>query len=293
MIRVHADDFGINIKQSYRIMECNRLGCLNSISIMANSPNLNETIAALDSKMTCCIHLNFGEGYCCSNPIKIPLLVDEFGRFELSFAQLLIKSLFQKKLREQIKYESMAQIKNVIRFWPDTKKIRIDSHIHYHMIPTVFRGIFDACDELKMDIEYIRWPVEPFWPFLKHPTVWKSVPLENVAKTIVLHFLGLINGPELKHRDLQEKTEIFFGILLSGKMFYSEVNFLWKDYLKIAKRKKKKLEILFHPGGIYEKELYLDSENKGCMSFYYSTNRQREAETIYHLKEGKICEYLL
>lgn len=278
----NADDYGINLQQSDRILFCNRNGCLNGISIMPNSRWLKESIDMLDNTVKVKIHLNFIEGKCCASKEKIPLLVDNEGKFKLSYKDMLILSLiWGKDLRKQVKEECMAQIQRVCQVMEKDYKVGIDSHMHYHMIPVVFRGLYDACMTLDVKIGYIRWPVEPFIPFLKHIEIWRNISCINLVKSILLHIFGIINYPILVKAGWKKKTAVFFGVLFSGRMFYNPVRSVLPEFELYAKRKRKDLEVLFHPGGIYNGEEYLDDKYIG---YYQMKNRSKEGKALIKLR---------
>lgn len=74
MVIYHADDYGINIKQSQRILECHEKGMLNSCSVVPNSPQLKECMYILDENMLVSVHINFVEGICCAILKQFPYL---------------------------------------------------------------------------------------------------------------------------------------------------------------------------------------------------------------------------
>jgi chitin disaccharide deacetylase len=137
----HADDYGICLEQSRRILQTSNLsggfGALNSLSILANSPNFSLCADELErcltssapnsekregglsdsGSATCAstrgdgegdevlqswplrlgVHLNVVEGRPCADVADIPLLVNEKGYFHLGFAHLLFMSLGPKR----------------------------------------------------------------------------------------------------------------------------------------------------------------------------------------------------
>lgn len=279
MILLHADDYGIHPKQAERILSCHTNGCLNSVSALPNSRHLQECMEQLDGTVLCGIHLNFAEGPCCAEKENLSLLTDREGRFRLSFGNMLLLSILHyKKLRKQIKEECTAQIQKLAPYLKNG--IRIDSHRHYHMIPAVFSGICDACREQKLTVAYVRWPAEPLSPYLMHREVWAEIPFQNLMKNICIHILAVINYPALKKAGWKNKTAVFFGMLLTDRMFYEPVKCLLPDFIKYAEQKNKDLEILFHPGGVHPDEGYLDEKYQ---PFYMEKNRQMEAETLQSL----------
>ena len=73
-IEFHADDYGLFPAQSCRILDCYHHGVLNGISIMPNSPCLEECMELVrpvrkDLQLT--IHLNLVEGKALTPAAKL------------------------------------------------------------------------------------------------------------------------------------------------------------------------------------------------------------------------------
>ena len=146
MIEYHADDFGLFPAQSRRIVECCKHGVVNGISVMPNSPYLDECmklVEPLRERLEISVHLNLMEGKSCCLPEQIPLLADEKGIFKVSFLKLLFISFLpvHRQYQEQISKEIHAQIQAVLPYLKG-KPLRLDSHSHYHMIPVVFDALW-------------------------------------------------------------------------------------------------------------------------------------------------------
>ena len=93
-IYFHADDYGVSEAQSARILNCYTDGVLNSMSVIPNTPELEVSLALLDTKDTKnkirrVLHLNFVEGKPVSGAKQVDMLVDDAGLFSVSFIQLL------------------------------------------------------------------------------------------------------------------------------------------------------------------------------------------------------------
>ena len=64
----HADDYGVTIEQSQRILDCWQKGALNSVSVLPNTLVLKEVLQLLDqadpeeTQIRRVLHLNFVEG---------------------------------------------------------------------------------------------------------------------------------------------------------------------------------------------------------------------------------------
>lgn len=282
----HADDFGANREISEHILECYREGALNSLSVLPNSPYLKvcmELLEAYREDIAISLHLNLAEGHCLAEPEQVPDLVDERGMFSASFFKILLRSFTgkRKELKKQIQAEMKAQIRKLL---PYVKELRLDSHQHYHMIPIVLKSIFDAIEELRREgervpeITFIRIPAEPLAPFLKHPKLWSTYRPINLVKNVVLNVLNFMDRRLLSA--YREKTAVFWGILMSGRMDLKRVSILRMDFEKIAKRKRLPLELLCHPGGVEKPDELMDVENKDCVQFYMSEGRKIEKEMM-------------
>lgn len=282
MILFHADDYGLNVQESEKILYCRRHGCLNSVSVMPNSPSLQQCIQMLDGSIKIGVHLNFMEGKCCSKKQDVPLLVDETGMFCLSYAKMLLLSCTQpRRFRRQVTAECIAQIQRVVQLMGTDYRLRIDSHLHCHMIPVVFRSLADACRKLHIDVEYIRWPVEPLLPYLRHRSVWRQILPINLVKNLLLHLFAIINYPVLVKAGWKNKTAVFFGVLFTGRMFFGPVSCVLPEFSKLAGKKNKDLEVLFHPGRIDEKDMHPGTR---FAEFYQSDCRTVESDALVRLK---------
>lgn len=285
----HADDYGANEEISGHILDCISKGALRSLSILPNSPKLSACMKLYekrryefkDKKIHFNIHFNIAEGYPLSKKEDIPLLVNERGAFGISFFKLLLSSFTGKKkeLQRQLINEYSLQLKAVL---PYVDEIRIDSHQHYHMIPVVLSSILKVCEEeagrSNKPITFIRVPAEPLWPFIKHPSVWLTVKPINIIKNFVLNFLNLVDKKML--REYNDRTALFFGILFSGRMDYTRVKRVLRDFIVLTSKKEMPLEVLAHPGGVRDPYDLMDVKNMDCVGFYTSTGRTEEKDML-------------
>lgn len=292
----HADDFGANAEISRHILDCYREGALTSMSVLPNSPYLDacmELFAPYREQIRVSVHFNLAEGPCLSAPREIPWLVDGRGMFAVSFFKVLMLSFTgkRKELKRQIKTEMRAQLERML---PYIDALRLDSHQHYHMIPVVLESILETVSELprtqagkswlasspshRAEIEFIRISAEPLLPFLKYPVFYRTYRPINFVKNIVLNILNGMDGRLLAaYRD---RSAVFFGILLSGRMDLGRVTKLLPSFERIAKRRGLPLEILCHPGGVEKPDGLMDIENKDCAAFYTSPDRKKEKEML-------------
>lgn len=291
----HADDYGVTLEQSKKILSCHTQGALNSISVIPNSPAVRESLQLLDEldpdkKIRRVLHLNFVEGKPLADLRKVSLLVDKEGYFDKSFVQLLKWNLTKKgaereKLKGQLKAEITAQL-DMVTMENNYHISAVDAHQHYHMIPVVLEALLEVLKEKKVQnpevcIREIRIPVDPLGPWFHARDIWHKTPWINFVKW------GILRCFERKTRKrlTQEKIDspVFFGILFTCEMKWDIVQELLPKYISVAEKKQKKLELMFHPGNLEATYELLDSRSKELAEFYMSENRFQEAECLRQL----------
>lgn len=278
-IEFHADDYGMFLNQSHRILDCHTHGKLNGISIMPNGEDLAACMALLgpaQKDLAVTVHLSFWEGHSLS---RQPLVSDEQGNLKGSFGGLLLRSCLpgRRQLRRQLAVEIRSQIGAVTAFLEPGAALRLDGHAHYHMLPVVFDAIMDVIREDGLNVSYIRIPREHMGIYLRH---WKTIhdfaPI-NLVKVAILNLLAWRN--ERKYRTELEKMEQmdFMGVFLSGRMYRDNVEPLLADAAALAAKRGAGLEVLAHPGGVYEPEDLKKLTHPDDVAFLSSEFRKKEA----------------
>lgn len=301
-IYYHADDYGVSAAQSKSILFCHTNGCLNSISLLPNSPYLPQAFAMAsamtevmtsdarqrsDSMLRMVTHLNLIEGHSVAPAASVPLLTDKHGMFRCSFGYLL-KANFaaprrRRKFHAQLKTEIAAQLAIVSDF-TQSMHICIDSHQHFHMIPLVFDALCEVITENHYVLDSLRIPVDPIRPILTTPRLLFKVPPINFIKYGILRAFSWCILPKAKR--ICPDIPIFFGIFFTCRMDYDTVAPLLKKYDAIARKKHRNLELMFHPGGVYDPDELLDAANKELVSFYSDPYRKKEADALIRLAQA-------
>ena len=255
-IEFHADDYGLFPTQSHRILDCHRNGNLNGISVMTNSAHLAECMSDMhlfSEEVAVSVHLNLIEGRSLSG---VPLLTDEAGNLSGSFGKLLLRSYLpgRNRYRQQLKQELSAQIGEIRKYFPEGTPVRLDGHAHYHMIPVVFDAMMDVIREENLPVSYIRIPREYLRIYLPHLKNLQEFSPINIVKVMILNFLSL--RAEIRYGKILKNLEkkLFMGVFLSGRMYYENVIHLLPGALALAEKLGMGLEILGHPGGVFEQE---------------------------------------
>ena len=255
-IEFHADDYGLFPTQSHRILDCHRNGNLNGISVMPNSPHLAECMSDMyqfSEEVAVTVHLNIIEG---KSLTQVPLLTDRDGNLNCSFGALLLRSFLpgRENYYRQLKQELSAQIRAVQKYFLEEAPVRLDGHAHYHMLPVVFDAMMDVIREENLKVSYIRIPREYMGIYLPCLHKLRDFSPINLVKVMILNLLARRAerkyGSELKHLE----RKLFLGVFLSGRMYYENVIHLLPRAVALAGKRNMNLEILGHPGGVFEEE---------------------------------------
>ena len=284
MIEFHADDYGLFAGQSRRILNCHTNGVLNGISIFANGDALQECLdlvrPAVDG-ISVSVHLNFLQGKSLCSREKTGLLTDEKGIFSISFAHLLAVSFLpaRSRYKKHLKNEIRAQIFALLPFLKETgKRLRIDGHAHWHMIPVVFDALMEVVEEEALDVAYIRIPDEPLSVIAKN--LLRILPFHpiNIVKTLLLKLMASRNCRKYHSRLSAMDQSVFTGVLLSGCFSREKAEALLPDLLDYAAKKHCNIELLAHPGAVLEAEDLKKVTNPQDVHFFTEQGRIEEAE---------------
>jgi len=184
---LNADDFGMSIAYNRAVLDGYNSGFLTSASLCANGKAFN---AAVNEIIPECpnlgvgVHLNIIEG---KSLTKAPLLTNSKGKFNNGYLQLILKSN-NKNFLNQVENEFRTQIETVMNY---TKVDHLDSHVHTHAIPNIFKITAKLAKEYN--IPCIRTQFEEFYliPSLKKHLSLKYPP--NILKIILLNSFTKIN----------------------------------------------------------------------------------------------------
>ena len=293
MIEFHADDYAMFPGESRRILDCYHEGVLNGVSVLTNSPYLEECMDTLvkeapDMRLT--VHINFYEGKAMTPAEEIPLLVKENGVFDISFGRLCIVSYMlphkRNKYRAQLAEEIRAQIL-ALKPW-NKGSFRLDGHGHYHMIPVVFDAMCDVIKEEHLKVSYVRIPREELSMYrLVRKELVDFRPL-NILKVLILNFFIRRNRRRYPSFFRRLKKHLFVGVYYP--MRYENALPLLREGKKIIAERSQRddeewdYEMLCHPGDVCEEEdlkkITIDKDKE----FLVSEDRKRDYEALHKLK---------
>ena len=288
-IDFHADDYGISLNNSKRMIELINAGRLDSISIIPNMGCFDECMALLRDnwdgfpvKPLISVHINLIDGFMLSSEDKSTILNNTWGKlFIRSF------SVFgRKRFKEQLCAEIEAQIKTVCDATADLTddkgsyiQLRLDSHVHTHMIPIVFDSMIEALrnSAALSKVSYIRNSTEPLKPFFANADIRGTYPAVNVIKNLILNILGRRVAGKCDQLGIQ--TGMLWGLIMSGCMDRERVDILLPRISSIAQKKDEYLEILCHPGIVLADEKRPEYGPDDLTAFF-SQDRDKEYDMI-------------
>ena len=289
MTEFHADDYGLFLEQSERILACFEHGVLNGTSIISNGPELDTCLRVLPEKgIQLSVHLNLMQGRCLASVEDVPLLADEAGRFRVTFAQLLFAGLSGKReaYKRQIKTEYRAQIRKLLPlFKRNGQNLRIDGHAHWHVVPVAFDALMEVIREENLPVTYIRMPDEPLSLYLRHLFRLMPFPGINIVKVLLLKLLVSRKCRKWKMQLQRMEQKLFLGVMLSGHFDYRRMKAILPAAEAMAAEKGIGLEILAHPGSVRLRENLAKVTNRDDYRFFTSPAREEEGKAFLLLKQ--------
>lgn len=262
----NADDFGISPGVNQAIAKAHKEGVLNSTSIMINlkyAPQAVE-LAGKMPDLNIGLHANLTNEMPVLSRHRIPLLVDERGKFAHGFVDLaLLSVLHPRELKRQVKIEVKAQIEKALA--AGIKLTHLDSHRHVHMIPGIFKAFLELQQEYK--IPRLRFVNENPWLTIKSTKGYEWLKDGGLVKNLVLVSCAMLNKLLWKYK--------------SDTYFYSIINTckISRDKLKDIKIPAgyQAVEVGIHPGmPSVDREYLADVFDRNILKDW----RQKELETL-------------
>lgn len=276
---VNADDFGLTEGTNRCILQAYDRGVLHGASILANGAAFESAAREYRKRpgLVLSVHLNLIEGKPVSNPKSVPLLLNKSGELSWSFGKLVLRYYLagpstRRALRAQLRTELVAQIEKVKSILRPGAPLRVDSHMHLHLLPFVFRIVAEAAT--PQGIRYIRLPRETFFLFLGDAQSWRVYLGANLIKHFVLKLLSR-QAFQICTAQGIETCDHFVGVLFTGKMTLGAASAALKNLSPSDNT-----EILFHPGTPDHHDRALWKDRSDLVEYYYDEWRQRELQTL-------------
>ena len=284
--KINADDYGLTKGITDKILDCIDNGKLNSISLIPNGMAFDYAVAELKRRpgISMNIHINLVEGRALSDPEEIPCLARKDGFFYHSFFSLLMTELCagnskKAQLKKQLAVECNAQISRVFKAFDYDINPGLDSHMHFHMIPSVFDVLNEIACKKRMPV---RLPLEPFFICMKCFNDIRNYLGANIVKHGLLKLLSIYNRRKAERAGCIA-FDNFIGVLFTGRITLPSIIQALK---KIPDNGI--VEILFHPGyGNPGEEAWL-RENTRFTDFYFSFYRKQEHQILKSMELKEI-----
>lgn len=233
---INTDDFGISDSVNNAVSEAFKNGILTSASLMANAPSFENAVKLLEElpSLSVGVHLNVVEfSTLLQNLNPDSLLYDKNGKYNNGFLQLLLKS-YNKTFLEELEQDFRLQIEKIKNV---AKITHIDSHVHVHAIPNIFKLVCKLAKEYN--INNIRTQFE--YPYLVSD-IKKIFSLKypiNLVKVLLLNCFTLINCVNINRYGLDTNNNII-GVNYTGCMDKNSICSALKNTTKLT-------ELLLHP----------------------------------------------
>jgi predicted glycoside hydrolase/deacetylase ChbG (UPF0249 family) len=292
-ILVTADDFGLSEGITKNILDAVDHGVVSNVSIIANGTGFEHAIDEYRKRrgLYLTVHLNLMEGHPLCPVDQLPDLVDDQGTLRHSFQSLFLLHLRADKahradLRRQVRAELRAQLERVAGCIEPPRGLRVDGHLHIHMIPFVFDILMELHEEFHF--EYVRCLAEPFFLSFDGLDSLRNYAGLNFAKHITLNALARRALPRLRARGIPH-CQHFIGVLFTGNMREEAVR---AALARVEGRCKadELVEILLHPGGAGPGEDWIWNGKPSFRNVYYSNWRARERDTLKSLAFRALVE---
>lgn len=263
---LNADDFGMSQDFNRAVLVGYSDGFLRSASICANGPDFESAINEIlpeCQELSLGVHLNIIEGKALTH---CPYLTDERGFFNNGYLSMILKS-GKKDYLNQIEKEFRAQIEKVKSV---AKPDHIDSHVHVHAIPPIFRIVCRLAKEYG--IPYVRTQNEIIYSVedkKKTCTIAYSI---NLIKNFLLKFFTHQNKKVIKEFGLKTNNYLV-GVCYTAMM--NDVTL--EEGLKAVEDDNITVECLIHP-----KKYVSSKQDHHSEEFNLSTNKMLQ-DSIYRL----------
>ena len=208
---LNADDFGMSKAYNRAVLDGYHNGFLTSASLCANGKAFNTAVNEIIPEcpnLGLGVHLNIIEGRSLT---KAPLLTNKKGKFNNGFLSILVKS-HDESFLNQVEFEFRTQIETVMNY---AKVDHIDSHVHTHSIPNLFKITAKLAKEYN--IPYIRTQYEEMY-FV--PSIRKHLNLKyppNILKILLLNYFTSINKKVVDEYGLKTNDNLI-GVGYTGLM---------------------------------------------------------------------------
>jgi hopanoid biosynthesis associated protein HpnK len=209
---VNADDFGRSSSINEAVIKAHRGGILTTASLMVNEPGFKEAVelARENPHLGVGLHVSFLCGLSALGHTQIPGLVDKEGQFSNKPGITGFRCFFDKRLREQLEAEVVAQLE---KFRATGLVLdHVNGHLHFHLHPTILRILLKQRSQFGID--RVRLTFDPLGLNLR---LARGNYLYRVNHALIFGLLAkrarrIFAGAGVRH------TSRVFGLLQNGRV---------------------------------------------------------------------------
>lgn len=208
---LNADDFGMNQDFNRAVLEGYNFGFLRNASICANGDAFESAINEIlpeCQELGLAVHLNIIEGKSLTHN---EYLSNNKGNFKRGYLWFMLNCR-RKEVLKEIEKEFRAQIEKVQKA---AKVSHIDSHVHVHAIPEIFRLTARLAKEYN--IPYIRTQGEEFYMVPNSKKNYTPAFFINIIKIILLNSFTKRNKKTAEEFGLKT-NDYLIGVGYTGMM---------------------------------------------------------------------------
>ena len=208
---LNADDFGMSQDFNRAVLEGYNFGFLRNASICANGSAFDSAINEILPEcqdLGLGVHLNIIEGKSLTHAES---LTDNSGNFNKGYLWFMMNCR-RKEVINTIEKEFRAQIEKIQKV---ARVSHIDSHVHVHAIPEIFRLTARLAKEYN--IPYIRTQSEEFYMVPDSKKNYTPAFMINIIKILLLNTFTKKNRKAAQEFGLKT-NDYLIGVGYTGMM---------------------------------------------------------------------------
>jgi len=273
---VNADDLGASKGATLGVKRAHLEGVLTSASLCVTTPAYRdalETCVRACPKLGIGLHASLTLGSPAADPDKVPLLIDDEGRFRLSFSSLFIEAAVQRsrEFLEQVAIEIEAQFLRLER--DSIRPDHVNGERHVHLIPGIFEIVVDAAR--RHGVRYVRAGRDGGVFALHAGNAFAMIANGGVPKSALLSTLAA--RARMKLGKVMRTPDRVVSYLFTGRAdaVLSEV---------LSRHASGLCEVMLHPG-VPSANGQLDATYRNVESYLMSPDRERELEACIRARK--------
>ncbi|MBR5016183.1 MAG: hypothetical protein IKX50_00470, partial [Spirochaetia bacterium] len=130
-------------------------------------------------------------------------------------------------------------------------------------------------------VVFVRNTEDPISLYFRSWRTLRGFSFANMLKCIILNNFSFCLKKKLDERGLP--IGYLCGVFYSGHMDEDRLRVVLPLFEKLAKKKNRRVEVLFHPGSVKKEEITPEFTKPGFVQFHLSNNRHVEFDALCRL----------